>query len=64
MINPCSECGDYASDTEVFSYGGRGSIVWRVRCRSCGYESRAEGSKEWAIRSWNRENPLEKESSP
>lgn len=64
MINPCSECGDYASDTELFCYRRHYSIVYMVRCRSCGFEGRTEGTKAWAIRSWNRDNPLEKESSP
>lgn len=49
---PCSECGDYASDTELLQLGRHAFVV---RCRTCGYYARQEGSKAWAVRSWNRE---------
>lgn len=48
----CAECGSYRSDVELMECGRH---QYCVRCRSCGWTSRKEGTKAWAVRSWNRD---------
>lgn len=49
---PCAECGgEYPYHVEILG----GKHRWWCRCNVCGCMSRTEGSKAWAVRSWNRE---------
>lgn len=58
---PCAECGgEYPYHVEILGDGHR---YW-CRCTICGYVSRMEGSKAWAVRSWNREQKYRGDSSP